>query len=446
MKNILNFLKKNRIPIPINVGLMIAKIPYSSRPGLGKLYKQQQHAIQTYQSLSEESQENYIYQQFIKIFTHAFNNVKFYNDLYNEHNLTPEDIQDFDDIQKVPIVQKSDLMKYSIEDRSFPVPNRLMVNTGGSSGKPFSFYMDPNRYGNEWAHVHDMWHKLGFHPSDLKMSFDGRAKKNNEIVYDFARNSLLYDIYAEAKTLRSQLLKIIKKHPIKYLHGYPSAIYEFAIYCEQDKQLLTLLREHLRAVFLSSEFPSPHYRKKIEEVFQIPTQSFYGHTETCILAVEDENFIYKPYQTYGFAEAINIEGQHHLIGTSYFNYASPLIRYDTSDLIKPVNNTKILEKFSIKEGRSGEFIIDKNYKNIPLTGLIYGRHHELFNNCQHIQVYQEMPGKATIYYVTSKDILELEASKLFDSKSVEIDFNFKKIDKPFLTSSGKANLLIKPSK
>src|SRR5690606_15088436 len=147
---------------------------------------------------------------------------------------------------------KEDLVKYDIENRSYPVKNRLIVNTGGSSGKSLAFYMDPNRYGNEWAHIHNMWARLGFKPSKLKLSFDGRVKKEHKIVYDFARNSLLFDIYVSVELVRNQLFNFFKKYPVEYFHGYPSAIYEFALYCEKDIALLNMIKKHLKGVFLSS--------------------------------------------------------------------------------------------------------------------------------------------------------------------------------------------------
>lgn len=444
MKKVLNYLKKNRLPIPICLGQLIAKIPYSKRPGLGKLYKEQSEVINDFCNYSISKQEEYIFEKFKKIFTHAFQNVKFYNDLYTKFKITPDDLKSFSDIQKVPIISKNDLLNWNLEERSFPIPNRLIVNTGGSSGKALSFYMDPGRYGNEWAHVHDMWSKFQFKPTDLKLSFDGRAKENNKIVYDFARNSLLYDIYADPKILAVQLKKIVANYPVKYLHGYPSAIYEFAIYCEKDVELLNLMRKNLIAAFLSSEYPSPHYRNKIEGVFGIKTQSFYGHTETCVLAVESEKFVYDTYQTYGYAEAVKNGDKYDLIGTSFFNFASPLIRYNTADLIEPLNEKEsILSKFIIREGRSGEFILDKYGKKVLLTGLIYGRHHELFNVSEHIQVYQKQQGEATIFYVSKKDLNPEKASEYFNADGIDIDFYFIKIEKPYLTSSGKANLLIK---
>ncbi len=443
MNRLLNFLKTRKITLPIWLGLLLNKIPYNKRPGIGELYEKQSKLINSFKTFSSKEKEEYIINQFVRIFTHAYNNIPFYNDLYTKHGIEPGDIKSISDIKRVPVITKSDLRKYELEDRSFKVKNRLLVNTGGSSGNPFSFYMDPLRYGNEWAHIHNMWSVYGYKPSDLKLGFGGRAKVNNKITYDFARNSLIYDIYGDESKQAKELVEIQRRYKIKYLHGYPSAIYEFAIHCETDNKLLTLLRENLKAVFLSSETPLPHYRSKIENVFGVPCQPFYGHTETCVMAIEEEKNIYSAYQTYGFAESIKYHDKYHLIGTSYFNFASPLIRYDTEDLIEPLRSGEaILSQFQIKEGRIGDYILDKNGKKIPLTGLIFGRHHELFNFSDHIQVFQDDPGKAIILFVPNKHIDMNDVHKLFDSDNVEIEFSFKKINYPILTSSGKVNLKV----
>src|SRR5690606_29264958 len=101
-----------------------------------------------------------------------------------------------------------------------------------------------------------------------------------------------------------------------------------------------------------------------------------------------------------------------------------------------------LEKFKIKEGRLGEFVLDKNNNKIPLTGLIYGRHHKLFNVSEHLQIFQPVKGEMIIIYTTSKEINENDAKELFDSSSVDIIVSFKKVTKPILTKSGKINLLV----
>lgn len=444
MVSILNFLKKNTLNIPIPIGTALARIPYSIRPGIGSVYNRQSRNIRDYIHFDDEQKKRFLFSQFYKVFKHAYLNVPFYRDLYKANRVSLRDIRSYSDIGHIPVIKKSDLLKVSLEERSYKLVNRVLVNTGGSSGKPLSFYMDPNRYGNEWAHIHEIWSALGYKPSSLKLNFDGRSTVEDYIQYDFARNSLRFDIYADPAKACRRLLPIAQKYNIAYLHGYPSAIFEFALHCVHEAQeLLGVLRKTLKGVFLVSEFPSPNYRNTIERVFQVRTQSFYGHTETCVIAGEKSHNEYSVYQTYGLAEAIQqSNGDTHLVGTSFFNFASPFIRYDTEDKIEVIKQTNgILDTFGVSDGRVGEYIVDKDGKRISLTGLIFGRHHKLFDVCKHIQVKQRERGEAIIFYVPSMGSV-VDPEKLFDSGNVRMDFSFCEIKEPFRTGSGKIKLLV----
>lgn len=447
-KKFLVDLKKKDINIPVAIGELIAQVPFSLRPGIGKIYKEQTENIYLFNQLQITEQKKFIFNRFFRVFEHAYNTIPFYYELYTRNNIKPESLRSFEDIQNVPIISKHDLLEVPLEYRSLQrqPDKRLVLNTGGSSGKTLSLYLDPNRFGNEWAHIHYIWSKLGYKPGLLKLSFDGRVNMNGPIKYDGLRHSLRLNIYANPQEVSRKLLPFIKKRPIFFLHGYPSAIYSFACYCREfDQELLITLRKHLKGVFLTSEFPSKHYRDTIEEVFSVPSQSFYGHTETCIIAYEEEPFLFQTLQSYGYAEVEKINNDNYLIGTNYFNFESPLIRYNTEDIVDEVGmESGVLKTFRITKGREGDFILDKNHIKISLTGLVFGRHHRIFNYCKHIQIKQEAPGTAIIYYVEGiNPINEEEAYRYFDVSDVAIDFVFKSLKSPILSKSGKVNLLIK---
>lgn len=442
------YLKAHGLNVPVGIGKIISKLPFQYRPGIRANYIKQKRAIQEFSRLSPTKQEEYIFNRFKSIFDYSYHNIPFYNNLYNKNGLTPNDVRTYADIAKVPVIKKADLMRVPLEQRSVSDKNGLLVNTGGSSGKTLSFYMDPTRFGNEWAHIHHAWQKLGYSPGKLKLKFDGRVLVKDFIQYDFIRNSLLFDIYADISLVAKKLDEVSNHHKIYFLHGYPSAIYNFALHCrDHEPSLLAKLKKTLKGAFLVSEYPNPVYRELIEDVFEIETLSSYGHTETCVFAFEKNcKNLYHPMQTYGFAEAVQCDhGKYTLVGTNYFNYISPLIRYDTEDGISVPNpDENILSEFEITDGRSGEYILDKRHQKIPLTGLIFGRHHRIFNVCSHIQVSQTIPGQATILYVSEqiKDD-DIKSGKLLDTNNVEIDFTYKKISNPVLTKSGKINLLVK---
>lgn len=173
------------------------------------------------------------------------------------------------------------------------------------------------------------------------------------------------------------------------------------------------------------------------------TISWYGHTEGVILAGElFQKFEYVPFLSYGYSEAVKTDNYFHLVGTCFNNLAAPFIRYDTEDLINPnLNKNGLLESFEITEGRLGEFVIDKNNKNISLTALIFGRHHKLFDHVDFIQVKQIVPGEIVVYYSNASFIED--PAGLFDSTNVNIDLFFQQVKEPFKSHLGKIPLLIK---
>lgn len=439
------FLKENLTNIPPVIGKVINRIPYDYRPGISAVYRQRKSEIAQYESFSIEERQRFIFQRMKAMVDFAYYNVPAYADYYDSKGFHPDALSCFDDISKIPLTSKSILNNYPIEERSFQKKGRYVVNTGGSSGTPFCFYIKPSSMGHEWAHMHTIWNKLGFRSEDLKLGFGGRSNIKDFVDYDVVRNTFALDLYADYRDVSRKLKKILKKYQVKYLHGYPSSIYDFAVYCkEQDNELRDMLAKQLKGAFMGSEFPHPHYREVIEDVFGIDTISWYGHTERCVLAYEkNRKFVYEPFQTYGYAELVNNNGKNELVATSYYNQASPLIRYSTNDEItETVTEGGILQSFQMKGGRSGEFVIDRDGKKINLTGLIFGRHHKLFNEAKYIQVKQIALGVIEIHYVAENLPVD-KAATLFDSENVNMNISFVQESEPVRTVAGKVNLLIK---
>jgi len=433
--------------MPYSVGSMLSNIPYTNRPGLGTSYKQRKADLERIDEASDVEKKQFVFTRIKKLTDFAFQNVDFYKSFYTEKGFEPLlDLNSFEDIIKIPIICKADLQKWDVEKRSHEVSNRYKVNTAGSSGVPLDIYIQSDSMGHEWAHMHRVWSKVGFDYTDLKLTLVGRVVGSKFLQYDAARHSYNLNIYADFEAKKDELRKILKTKPIQYIHGYPSAIYQLCVFLQKEcnRELMDLFKKSIRGVMLGSEFPPPAWRKIINETFDAPSVSWYGHTERAILAYErEEEYRYYPFLTYGFAEAVESDSGHNLVGTSYHNYASPMIRYNTEDVISEVEEEDgILKSFIVAGGRVGEFILDKHKTEISLTGLIYGRHHKLFNYCSHIQIYQEVPGQAIILYVpTVTDSIDPEL--LFDSRNIKVEFTFRAIEKPILTKSGKLKLLIK---
>lgn len=439
--------KKYFQAMPWWLGAMAARVPYGWRPGFGSMYRARQRQLLAYEEKGAEERRAFILQRVVAIAAFATANVPFYRDHFARHGFSVQDVRAFEDIENIPVVTKSQLQEWELERRSCERPGRYVQNTGGSSGEPLSFYITPDSISHEWAHMHHIWAKLGYRQRHLKFCFGGRDLGNDPVMYDGLRHHYAVSIYAPYAVVGAAMKGVLKRHRVAYVHGYPSALYDFACYCEEhDHELVELLARQLRGAFLGSEFPNPVYRDKIESVFGVDSVSWYGHTERSVLAWErHEKFVYEPFGTYGYAEsAVDPDtGREKLIATSYYNYASPFIRYDTGDEIRVVRKQHgMLEAFAIEGGREGDYVLDATGKRISLTGLVFGRHHRVFEVAKFVQIFQDRPGEASILITPRCAVTREEAAAMFDASGVGIRFDYQIISEPIKTQSGKVVLKV----
>lgn len=436
-----------RIPYPI--GRIMALVPFGVR--LGKGYAAAKAECRLFDcSIGQlgESRVAYAVEHFRKVFEYSREKFPCYRELYAKAGVLDLKVESVADIQKVPIVDKKWTREHFAEFKG-----AYRLNTGGSSGEPTAFWMDKECWAREWAHMHTIWERLGYKYTDLKLAIRGKNLGRRPFAYNPVHNEYIINTYLSVKDYADDLKRLFEKRKPKWFHGYPSSIYQFILECEGTYGVkgTRQLFKGVVGLLLSSEYPHPYIVQKFES-YGLKWTSWYGHSEMAVLAygtIEESNnlnnqtILYHPFVTYGFAEVED----GHLLGTSYHNFDMPLIRYDTGDLVEKVEveggGGQRSFAFKIKEGRSGDFVEDKNGKRIPLTALIFGRHHKAFDIADHVQIRQQEPGKATLVVSGSKAVLAGKAmSVLFDLTNVAIDFNMEIVDKPIRTAAGKLKLKV----
>jgi phenylacetate-CoA ligase len=432
-------LKKIADRVPYFVGKLMAKTPMRLR--LGPTYDSFQDEAMRTRCINELKKIHY--QKVKKLLLFSFEHIKFYKEFYEENNFKPESVSCFDELELIPVVTKVDLQTCPLEGRSSIGFSMKKSNTGGTSGQPLDFYLEKNAYAREWAHMHIIWGKLGYRYTDRKITIRGKNIGNRYYKYNFNQNEFLINAYAPLQENLAVCRELILKKDIEWIHGYPSSVFNFLRELEStDANLFSELISKVKGVFLGSEYPAPQYRSYIEQHCGLKSISWYGHSEMAVLAPEKVpgSGVYFPFQSYGFAEALPVGDSHRLIATSTHNFATPLIRYDTGDLITPHFKDGLLESFTIKEGRNSDSVIDCKGRSISLTGLIFGRHHRAFDHCEHIQVMQLAPGKIEVL-ITSREHRN-NWSELFDFSNALFEVSFRKIEFPVTTSLGKVKLLL----
>lgn len=429
----------------IQFGTLLNRIPYTAIPVIGRIYKKAERDIVLFNQLSIDEKKLYVFNKVCGIVKYAIENIPFYQQYYHDQGFQLSDLKTYEDIERIPLVNKTLMLSVPIEQRSSVLKGSFVANTGGSTGHPLSFYKTKDLKVKEMAYFHYMWGTQGYKKSDIRLHFVGRSHLNGCLKYNLIENSIQADVYTPFGTILAQLRRL--RCNIKYLHGYPSVLYEFALYCESHKEEFQKsgLDRTLKGAFLKSEFPHPMFREKIETVFGIKTFSHYGHTEVCALAGElHKSFRYDVLQSYGYVTIKKVNGEDHLVATTFDNFASPLIQYDTEDSVSNSTFDKgLLKDFQMKGGRNGDYIIDKYGKRLSLTGVIFGNHHKLFDYCSQIQIGQSEQGKATVYYVPKQKLPEdFNPALYFETQNVEIDFRFKQISEPIKTKIGKVLLKV----
>lgn len=430
----------------------LSYVPFGLRKG--PKFKQFTREIVWFEEQSLEAKKQWIFERVSHIVTHAEKQIPFYREFYGDAGFSSNQLKGYGDLTKIPIVTKADLKAWPLEDRCSDEIPAVNSNTGGTTGQPLSFKVEEPLGDKEWAYIYHMWQRRDWRPGFLKLRFGGANLGSQVYQYVPTEGEFLINTYLGQDEVCRAIADLLKRYPIHYLHGYPSALASFARHAVEHykNEIVTPIKKHLRGILLGSEYPAPMYRRVIEETFGRKTFSWYGHSEKAILAGEkDEPFLYYPFQSYGWTEAVpQADGaSSRLIGTNFHGFASPFIRYDTGDLIDPVEITDgLLGSFRVAEGRVGDVVLDVNGSEISLTALIFGRHHGVFSEVKHLQVTQDEPGRVTLLATGFPELEDRERAFWagFDTTGVALDFEVKFLDAPVRTASGKIALMVANAK
>lgn len=433
--------------LPSGVGMSLSWVPFTFR--LGWKYATTQRSIRNSGRENVEAFQERTLLLVQSLVRFAFNNVKFYRMHYVKHGFSPDDVRTYEDVKKIPIVTRSDLQQFDLSDRSSGVRGGFRANTGGTSGQPLEFMLDRHAFAREWAHMHHLWMSRGYRQTHVKLTFRGKRLGGDVLRYNAVHNEYVVNANASMESVVDAVSRLPRNVVIRWLHGYPSLIAEFAhAMASAPRDVLCRFRQGLYGVLLGSEFPAPAYRRVISETFSSNIVSWYGHSEMAILAREVAIGVYASYPTYGLAEAVPADDGNgsKLICTSLNNRVHPFIRYDTGDRVEPIASVGGSLTFRVREGRVGDFVRDRSGRKHSLTAIIFGRHHEAFSLARHVQVVDLGDGRIVLVVTPLKADVSVDELKAgFDLNDIDISVKLMVVDEPIRTAAGKILLKIAPS-
>ena len=217
---------------------------------------------------TRERLEEYQLQKLGGLLNHAYENVPYYRRIFDERGLKPGDIQDFNDLRRLPFLTK-EIIRDNLED--LKAGNYLSgkleyVTTGGSTGVPLGFYYEKAvSRAREWAFIKSLWDRVGYNFRDRCAVIKGYVVNpaSEGRFWDYAmfgRWLILSSYHMTEENLPAYIEKIREFRP-KYLQVFPSAITILARYMKAGgiKPF-----PGLRAILCSSENFYPSQRELLE--------------------------------------------------------------------------------------------------------------------------------------------------------------------------------------
>ncbi len=363
-----------------------------------------------------------------KIVRYAYANVPGYHALYKEAGIAPDDVRSLADFKQLPLVDKK-LLRDNLADftsRAIPRRRRIYVTTGGSTGEPLGFYHTHGNHAREAAFLHMSFERSGWRPDEslaiLRGAFIGTEQKFWE--FDRDKKQLLLSSYFLTERAYEKYIQKILEHKPRHLSAYPSAATMLV-----DVMLTRgeAGRINFKAILLESENFYDWQKEKLRAAFpNAKIFGAYGHTEQAVLAAMCEHSdAYHVWPFYGYAEIIDAAGKEaepgesgEVLATSFWNEATPFIRYRTTDLARKGASHceqcgRQFQLLDAIEGRLQEFIVTKTGRYISMTAL--NMHSEVFDHVRQFQFYQDTAGKI-VFKVIRKEGYSENDSRMIQSE------------------------------
>lgn len=264
--------------------------------------------------------------------SNALRNVPYYRERVR---LDPESIDAsnaVESLRKFPLIDKQEITAHAEDFVSEKYHKMFLLYTtsGGSTGQGIVLWKRYDEYQVEEAFIEDLWSKYGWERGSriLRIGADGIAPRDKPPCRREDRRLLVSPRHLNDQWL-DHIVDEAQKFQPEFIHSYPSCLEALAGHLKASGRTLGV-----RGIFLASEEIKPEQLEFFKDVFGAPICFFYGAAEHVLLGYgcyDGSITTYHLNPLYGFAENLEDEYGHELVGTGLWNDAMPMIRYRTQD-------------------------------------------------------------------------------------------------------------------
>jgi len=388
------------------------------------------------------------------IVKHAAGTVPYYRRLFAEMQIEPHDIRGPDDLTALPILDKQTVQR-NLADFHSDLKNQMQystMHTSGTTGAGLIFPMTLEAEQEQWAVWWRYRARFGLDRNTWYAHFYGKSivpfERSEPPFWRVNRpgRQILFSAYHMSEhNLRYYVDELNRRQP-PWIQGYPSLLGLLASFI-LDKGFGLNYRP--KVITVGSENLLPQQKLLIEKAFDAPCRQHYGMGEGVANISECPEGSLHVDEDYAHIEFLPVgSNSYRIIGTNYTNYAFPLIRYDTGDMVQLEDPEK-----KCPCGRIGRLVksIDGRKEDYVLTpeGRRIGRLDHIFKdmvNIKECQIFQEHVEQVVFRVVRGKEYTAKDEKKLlYEARTrlgdqIEIDIDY--IEAVERTSRGKLRFVI----
>ncbi len=280
-----------------------------------------------------------------RIVRHAALHVPYYRLLFEKLGLRVEDINSADDLRRLPRLSRETIRRDGslLHADNIRHYHPTLARTSGTSGLALECYLDRDSNALEFVHYWRHWgwagYRLGQRFAELASVHFLRRPRLDGRIFDLQRvygRLLLNSMKLTQANVGDYAALLASFRPL-YFKGLASALYRLATLLTASKMTVP----PLRAVFSSGENLTREMRAAIESAFQCPILDCYGHMERTVCIAQCLEGSYHVLSDYGLLELVDRKPSEESgielaapLGTSLYNRAMPLLRYEIGDLIE----------------------------------------------------------------------------------------------------------------